>query len=54
MTRERENLVIRRRCCDDCKHRFFTAQEPEYLIRRELIKWSDSPFELKINERPDH
>ena len=54
MTRERENLVIRRRCCDDCKHRFFTAQEPEYLIRRELIKWSDSPFELRINERPDH
>ena len=34
------SLVIRRRCCNDCSHRFFTAQEPEYLLRREQVKWS--------------
>lgn len=46
MTSEADHLVIRRRCCDDCQHRFFTAQEPEYLIRRELIKWSGSSVKL--------
>lgn len=31
--------ILRRRRCSNCDHAFFTAQEPEYLVRPERIRW---------------
>ena len=32
-------IRLRRRKCSSCDHAFFTAQEPEYLVRPERIRW---------------
>jgi hypothetical protein len=34
--------IIRRRFCARCGHRFYTAQEPEYIINEKRLKWLDS------------
>jgi len=32
-----DGIALRRRSCDACGHRWFTAQEPEYLVR--YVQW---------------
>ena len=34
-------IVTRERRCTACGHRFFTAQEPEWVVRSEQIGWVD-------------
>ena len=34
-------LTVRSRRCGDCSRRFFTCQEPEYLIARDKVRWWD-------------
>jgi len=36
-----EGVAVRRRQCEACKHRFYTAQEPEYLLADDRIYWFD-------------
>lgn len=31
--------VVRQRQCPKCGNRWFTAQEPEYIVRAEAIHW---------------
>ena len=38
-SRPEEAITLRRRKCSNCEHVFFTAQEPEYLVRPERIRW---------------
>ncbi len=40
LTNENEDgVTARKRKCPECGHVFFTAQEPEYLVRKEQITW---------------
>lgn len=32
--------IVRRRLCPACDHRWFTLQEPEYVVKPELVRWS--------------
>lgn len=38
--------LIRRRGCPSCGHRWFTCQEPEYLLPKNAVKWSGANFQL--------
>lgn len=31
--------IVRRRLCEQCGHRFYTCQEPEYVITEQRLKW---------------
>ena len=40
ITRSSTNgLLVRRRSCRDCGHRFWTLQEPEWLIKSSDLTW---------------
>lgn len=39
--------VIRRRGCPECGHRWFTLQEPEFLLPQGAVKWSGQRLLLK-------
>lgn len=41
LTGNTEGVAARRRECQECKHKFYTAQEPEYLIPEDRIYWFD-------------
>ena len=32
--------ILRRRVCEECNHRWYTAQEPEYLIPTRQSFWT--------------
>ena len=38
--------TIRRRGCKECGHKWFTLQEPEYLLPVGSVKWSGSQLVL--------
>jgi hypothetical protein len=38
--------TIRRRGCSVCGHRWFTVQEPEYLVPRGAVKWCGSDLRI--------
>ena len=31
--------IVRRRVCEACDHRFYTMQEPEYVVAEPRLKW---------------
>ena len=33
--------IVRQRKCPNCEHKWFTAQEPEYIVRPELVGWNE-------------
>lgn len=35
-----DGVRVRARKCLECGHRWFTAQDPEYLVRRDSISWT--------------
>jgi transcriptional regulator NrdR family protein len=35
-----DGLSVRRRRCLECDHRWYTAQEPEYLLRSSDVIWA--------------
>jgi hypothetical protein len=35
-----DGVTVRHCVCSACEHRFFTAQEPEYLVPRERVRWT--------------
>jgi len=39
ITGESEGVIVRRRTCANCGHKFYSAQEPEYLVRDDRIYW---------------
>ena len=46
---EKGNIIIRRRHCYVCNHRWYTMQYPEVVIRNKEVKWigkngSDAKF----------
>lgn len=45
--------IYRRRCCQDCGHRWYTAQEPEYLIRPERVSWTGGKARKMQVQRQD-
>lgn len=36
-----DGFQIRHRRCDDCGHKFYTGQEPEYLLQLPQLGWKD-------------
>lgn len=34
-----DGVMVRRRWCEGCGHRWYTAQEPEYLLRAEQVMY---------------
>ena len=33
--------VVRRRCCPECDYRWYTAQQPEYILKEgDLVFWN--------------
>jgi hypothetical protein len=41
LTGNSDGVAARRRECQECGHKFYTAQEPEYLIPDDRIYWFD-------------
>lgn len=35
-----EQETVRRRCCKQCKHRWYTLQKPERILDGHAIKWN--------------
>lgn len=35
-----QGLLVRRRCCEDCDHRWYTLQTPEEVLSPYRIKWT--------------
>jgi hypothetical protein len=31
--------IVRRRLCEACGHRFYTCQEPEYVVAERRLQW---------------
>ena len=38
-----DGRLVRRRACLECDHRWYSLQEPEYLIQPREIEWSRPP-----------
>ena len=34
-----DGVTVRRRRCDNCKHRWYTVQYPEAVVSKDEIKW---------------
>lgn len=49
-----DGTVIRQRECKACSHRWFTGQEPEYVIPSRLVRWTRDRPTLKTNDEPAH
>lgn len=50
ITGDSEGVIVRRRQCADCGHRFYTAQEPEYLIPDDRIYYVRSRPQIIFDE----
>jgi len=37
---------VRRRSCEECGHKWFTMQEPEFLLSRDAVRWSGNQLRL--------
>lgn len=49
---QQDGLIIRRRRCADCDHRWYTAQQPEFLVPQRLIGWnSGTPFLIETSSQ---
>ena len=35
-----DGVIARKRWCPHCEHNFFTAQEPEWVVRKEDVRWN--------------
>jgi len=53
LTNEEESgVTLRKRRCKQCEHVFFTAQEPEYMVKGENIAWRNGKLSLRDNSAP--
>jgi DNA-directed RNA polymerase subunit M/transcription elongation factor TFIIS len=39
-SRTTDGMTVRHCACEACGHKFFTAQEPEFLVPRHAVKWT--------------
>jgi DNA-directed RNA polymerase subunit M/transcription elongation factor TFIIS len=39
-SRNTDGMTVRHCACESCGHKFFTAQEPEFLVPRHAVKWT--------------
>ena len=37
--RTKDGVTIRRRCCINCEHRWYSVQYPEVAVKDEEVKW---------------
>lgn len=49
---DESGVTIRKRRCKSCEHVFFTAQEPEYMVKSENIAWKSGKLFLRDNSAP--
>lgn len=49
---DESGVTIRKRRCKNCEHVFFTAQEPEYIVKGENIAWKNGKLSLCDNSAP--
>jgi hypothetical protein len=49
---DESGVTIRKRRCKSCEHVFFTAQEPEYIVKSENIAWKSGRLSLRDNSAP--
>ncbi len=42
--------IIRQRLCPTCNHRWFTAQEPEYIIPPDTVGWDALKKPMRRNQ----
>ena len=45
-----DGRIVRRRRCAACEHRWFTVQEPEYLVPRSQVKYQDMAPRMVLRE----
>jgi len=39
-SRTTDGMIVRQCLCKGCGYKFFTAQEPEYLVPRHAVRWT--------------
>lgn len=47
VTEQEDGRIVRRRKCAACDHRWYTAQEPEYLVPRCQVGYRDKRIVLR-------
>lgn len=45
-----EGVMVRRRVCQGCGHKLYTAQEPEYLVNEDYIYWHQGRPYIALEE----
>lgn len=47
-------VTVRQRSCPACNHRWYTAQEPEYIVSKEQITWKRCNLPMLREDAPTH
>jgi DNA-directed RNA polymerase subunit M/transcription elongation factor TFIIS len=47
-SRTSDGLTLRHCLCESCGHKFFTAQEPEYLVPNDRVRWTPTGGDSRI------
>lgn len=51
-SQDESGVTVRKRRCKKCEHVFFTAQEPEYIVKGESVAWKNGKLSLRDHSTP--